>query len=82
MADQQAVVGIERIGVALLQPPQQAVLQKVRAAFVEVHAALLIHQRLQKLKFRFRQDRSWCRSRCAHTCFRPPRRSLTPPPLV
>jgi hypothetical protein len=35
-------------------PPQQAVLQEVRAALVKVHAALLIDERLQQLQFRFR----------------------------
>src|SRR6202035_468455 len=72
LADQQPVIGVERIGAALLQPPQQAILQKMRAARVEVHAALLIHQRLQQPQFRIRQDRSRCRSKCAHSFSRSP----------
>jgi hypothetical protein len=65
-ADQQPVVGIERVGAALLQPAQQPILEKVRAAFVEVHAALLVNERLQQLQFRFRQYGSRCGSGCAH----------------
>jgi hypothetical protein len=80
LADQQPVVGVEGIGAALLQPAQQPVLQEVGAALVEVHAALLIDQRLQQPKFRFRQDGSWCRSECAHAFSRSPRTSLTSPP--
>jgi hypothetical protein len=52
-ADQQAIVAVERIGLALLQAPQQTILQEVRAPLVEVHAAFLINQSLQQLQFRF-----------------------------
>ena len=70
LADQQPVIRVEGIDTAFPEPPQQSVLQEVRAAFVEVHAALLIHQRLQKFKFRFCQDRSRCRSGCTHALSR------------
>ena len=66
LADQQPVVGVERIDAALLQAAQQPVLQEVRAPLVEVHAALLVDQRLQQLQFRVRQYGSRCRSGCAH----------------
>ena len=45
-ADQQAVIAVERVEMALLHPPLQAVLQKMRAAFVEVHAAFLVDEGL------------------------------------
>ena len=70
VADQQTVVGIEGVDAALLQAAQQAVLKKVRAAFVEVHAALLVDERLQQLQFRFRQYGSRCGSGCAHAVSR------------
>ena len=54
LADEQAVVGVEGIDAALLQAAQQPVLQEVRAALVEVHAALLVDQGLQQLQFRVR----------------------------
>src|SRR5271165_2513802 len=73
LADQQPVVGVEGIDVTLAQPAQQPVLQEVSAALVEVHAALLINQGLQQPKFRLRQDRSRCRSKCAHAFSRSPR---------
>src|SRR4030081_2987387 len=77
MADQKPVIRIERIEAASPRPPQQAVLQEVRAAFVKVHAALLIDECLQQLQFRFRQDRSRCRSRCTHAFSRSPRPNFT-----
>ncbi len=70
VADQQPVVGVEGIGAAFLQAAQQPVLKKVGAALVEVHAALLVDERLQQLQFRFRQYGSRCRSGCAHALSR------------
>ncbi len=46
--DQQPVIGVEGIDAALLQPPQETILQEMGAALVEVHAALLVDQRLQQ----------------------------------
>ena len=54
-AGQQAVVAVKRVDLAGLQAPLQAVAQEMRAALVEIHAALLIDQRLQQLQFRFGQ---------------------------
>src|SRR6478735_2731554 len=70
-ADEEAVIGIEGIHTALLQPAQQPVLEVVSAAFVEVHAALLVDERLQQLQFRFGQYGGWCRPGCAHSYSRP-----------
>ncbi len=47
IADQQAIIGVERIDVAFFQPAQQAVLQEMRAPLVEMHAAFLINEGLQ-----------------------------------
>src|SRR6266496_6774398 len=38
----------------------------MRAPFIEVHAALLVDERLQQFQFGFRHDGSRCRSGCAH----------------
>ena len=46
-AGQQTVVAVKRVQAAGLQAPLQPVLQEVRAAFVEVHAAFLVNQGLQ-----------------------------------
>jgi hypothetical protein len=51
LADEQAIVAVERIQMALLQPLLQAVLQEGGAPFVEVHAALLVNERLQEFQF-------------------------------
>ena len=51
-AGEQAVVGIERIHLAGFQAALQAIAQEMRAAFVEIHAAFLVDQRLQELQFR------------------------------
>ena len=66
LADQQAVVAVERIQLALFQPALQTVLQEVRAAVVEVHAALLVDERLQQFQFRVGE---WQASGCAHDVF-------------
>src|SRR5229473_4518754 len=64
LADQQTVVAVERIQVAFLESALQAVLKEMGAAFVEVHAALLVDEGLQELEFSFRDLR---RDRgCAH----------------
>ena len=75
VADQEAVVGVERVGAALAEPAQQPVLEEVGATLVEVHAALLVDERLQQLQFRLGQYWSWCGSGCAHALSRP-RRSV------
>ncbi len=62
VADQQPVVAVEGIHAAFLETPQQPVLQKMRAALVEVHAALLVHERLQKFQFRFGKNGGRCRA--------------------
>ena len=46
-ADEQAVIRVEGVDAAFLEPAQQPVLEKVRAPLVEVHAALLIDESLQ-----------------------------------
>ena len=53
VADQQAVIAVERIQLAFLQAALQTVLQEMGAAGVEVHAAFLIHERLQQFQFGF-----------------------------
>src|SRR5271155_316302 len=80
LADQQPVIGVEGIDAAFLQPAQQTVLKKMSAALVEVHAALLIHQRLQQPQFRVRQNRSRCRSECTHAFSRSSYPSFIPSP--
>src|SRR5438270_7515612 len=67
LTDQEAVIGVKGIDTAFLQPAQQAVLEEVGAAFVKVHAALLVDERLQQLQFRLGQYGSWCRPGCAHS---------------
>ena len=52
-AGEQTVVAVERIQLTGFQAALQAVLQKMRAALVEKHAAFLIDERLQKLEFGF-----------------------------
>ncbi len=52
-ADEQAVVAVKGIQLAFLHAPVQSVLEERSAPVVEVHAALLIHERLQQLQFRF-----------------------------
>ncbi len=52
LADQKPVVAVERIDLAFSQAAQQAILQEVGAALVEMHAAFLVNQRLQKFQFR------------------------------
>ncbi len=66
LADQQAIVTVERIHLALFEAALQAVLQEVGTAFVEMHAAFLVHERLQKLELGFGQlgGDAWC----AHDC--------------
>ena len=46
-ADQHPVIGVEGVDTALLQAAQQAVLKKVRAPLVEMHAAFLVNESLQ-----------------------------------
>ena len=55
VADQQAVVAVERIELAFLQAALQTVFQKMGAAFIEVHAAFLVDQGLQKFELRLRK---------------------------
>src|ERR1035441_1763493 len=50
LTDEQAIVAVKRIQMALFQPPLQPVLQERCAPVVEVHAALLVDQRLQELQ--------------------------------
>jgi hypothetical protein len=63
-ADQQAVIAVERIQVAFFKTPLQAVLQEMRAPVVEVHAAFLVDEGLQKLEFCLGKLRGNCG--CAH----------------
>ena len=55
VADEQAIVAVERIDLPLFEPSLQAVFEEVRAALIEVHAALLVHQRLQELELGLRK---------------------------
>src|SRR5262249_2896124 len=64
MARQQPVIGVESIQTASLEPPLEPVLQKMRAPFVEIHAAFLVNQGLQQFVFRL-TDLDWDR-RCSH----------------
>ena len=50
-AGEQPVVAVERVHLAGLEAALQAIAQKVRAAFVEIHAAFLIDQSLKELEF-------------------------------
>lgn len=52
-AGQQPVVRIKGIKLARFEAALEAVLQEMRAAFVKIHAAFLVNQRLQELQFRF-----------------------------
>jgi len=52
-AREQSVVAVKRIELTNFEPALKAVLQKVRAALVEKHAALLVDERLQKLQLGF-----------------------------
>src|SRR4029077_7640335 len=54
-AGKQAVVGIERVKLAGFQAALEAILEEVRAALIEKHAAFLIDQRLKELQLRFRE---------------------------
>src|SRR5690242_9610920 len=53
MTGQQPVIAVKGIKPAELQPAMQAILQEVCAAFVEIHAAFLIDQALQKFELSF-----------------------------
>jgi len=46
-------VGLGLASAACAQTAEQAVLEKVGAALVEVHAALLVDEGLQQFEFRF-----------------------------
>ena len=59
LADEQAIVAVEGVQAALAQAAEQAVLQEVGAAFVEMHAALLVDEGLQELEFRFGKHGRW-----------------------
>ena len=47
-AGQQAVVAVKRVELAGFEAALQAVAEEMRAALVEIHAALLIDERLQQ----------------------------------
>src|SRR6266536_495133 len=66
VADQQPVVAVKRFQLAFAQTPLQPVLQEGRAPLIEVHAALLVHQRLQQFQFGIRDGRHFA---CAHDVF-------------
>ena len=53
IADEQAVIAVEGVELALLEASLQAVLQEMGAAFVEVHAALLVDEGLQEFELGF-----------------------------
>jgi hypothetical protein len=53
MTGQQAVIAVKSVETTGFQPPVQAVVEEVSAALVKIHAALLINQGLQQLKFGF-----------------------------
>src|SRR6267378_4330366 len=64
-AGQQAVISIEGVELADFQAALQAILQEVRAALIEKHAAFLIDQRLEKLQLCFGElDLGGNRSHC------------------
>ena len=52
-AGQQAIVVVEGIDLAGFETALQTILEKVRAALVEEHAAFLIDERLKELQLRF-----------------------------
>ena len=64
-AGEQPVVAVERIQLAGLQAALQTVAKEMRAALVEIHAALLIDQRLQELQFGFGERNLCCE--CGHS---------------
>ncbi len=68
VADQQPVVAVEGVDMALAHAALHAVMQKMRAAIVEMHAALLVDEGLQKSQFGFRKRRvwGWCCAGCGH----------------
>ena len=79
LADEQAIVAVERIQLALLQPALQTVLKEGSAPVVEMHAALLVDERLQEFQFRFGECGDFA---CAHvdsvlTATSRPRRSFS-----
>src|SRR5207244_3939289 len=78
IADQQPVVAIEGVQLAFPQAAQQAVLQKMRAALIEMHAAFLVYERLQQPQFGIRQW--WRYGGCAHVVVRLVGRRLLPSP--
>ena len=64
-AGQQAVIGIERIELTSFQATLESIFQKMRAALIEEHAALLIDEGLKKLQLRFGElDLGSNRSHC------------------
>ena len=71
---EQAIVAVKGIELAGFEPALQAILEKVRAALIEEHAAFLVNERLQELELRFRQlnlcgERSHGHVRCAQSNF-------------
>src|SRR5260370_36654126 len=65
LADEQAIVAVERIQLALLQPALQTVLKKRMAPIVEMHAARMVDQRLQEFQFSFGEC-GYFACACAH----------------
>jgi hypothetical protein len=64
-ARQQPVVAVEGVHLARLQAALQTVAQEMSAALIEVHAALLVNERLQELQFGFGK---WdLRRQCGHS---------------
>ena len=52
-AGEQAIVAVEGIDLAGFEAALQAILEEVRAALVEEHAAFLVDERLQELELGF-----------------------------
>ena len=52
-AGQQTVIGIERVELTNFEAALKAILEEMRAALIEKHAAFLIDKRLKKVQLRF-----------------------------
>src|SRR5262249_51574693 len=75
-ADKEAIVAVEGLQVTLPQTAQQAVLQKMHAPLVKIHAALFIDERAEELQFGRIELHS--NARCAHEFFLASLRRLIP----
>src|SRR5262245_26439606 len=79
-AGEQTIVAVEAVNSAGFQTALQSVLQKMDAALVKVHPALLIDERLQQLQFCFTDSNwnSWCGHEFSRTGFSKTNNAQTP----